>query len=291
MYIIAKKDKRCIMTKNRSVFPSRIVIELTPLCDLSCSMCPRHIVDKHSGYMKFELWKKLIDEIKEKNPDAIVLPFWRGESLLHKEFIKFSEYAIQQNIRLHISTNGHFVVDKKAEVLSLYEFITFSLHTTKGFENALKFVSEYKTQNNIIQASFVDCEEEMKEHFQRLTDSEDLFGFDAIRLYEEHSKEGKFGFTGKEIFQPRYFCPKLNDSLVIAFDGKISRCNHIWNCEAYNLQETSIQKAWDSVVLKEIQVNYPDNLCMPCDQWAGNTNGKVWKKENGKIIKSLKGNS
>lgn len=271
------------MSLNISRFPTRVVIELTPLCNLTCDMCPRHIIDNNSGFLEFELFKRLIDEIHEFSPDTIVLPFWRGESLLHKEFIKFSEYALQKDIRLHISTNGHLVDGKKAEILSKYEFITFSLHTKEGFKKALKFVQEYKTDDNTIQASFVDCEEDMMLYMNQLIESKDLFGFDTIRLYEEHSKDSKFGYSGKEIFQERTFCPKLRNTLVIAVNGEISRCNHIWNTEKYNINDTSIKEVWESKVIQNIRNNYPDALCMTCDQWSGHTNGKIYKKQGDNI--------
>lgn len=259
-------------------FPNRIVLELTPLCNLSCSMCPRHIIEKNSGYMCFTLWEKLIDEIATTDPDAIVLPFWRGESLLHKEFISFSKYALEKKLRLHISTNGHFVKGEKAQILAQYEFITFSIHTIEGFENAMEFVKTYKSEQNTIQISFVDCEKELMPYLEKVTSSDDLLGFDSVRLYEEHTKDGKFGYSGKTINQERFFCPKLENTLVIAYDGSISRCNHIWNTEAEDVNNKSIQDAWNSTVLSAIRENYPDKLCMPCDQWSGNTNGKRWSK-------------
>lgn len=259
-------------------FPNRIVLELTPLCNLSCSMCPRHIIEKNSGYMCFTLWEKLIDEIATTDPDAIVLPFWRGESLLHKEFISFSKYALEKKLRLHISTNGHFVKGEKAQILAQYEFITFSIHTIEGFENAMEFVKTYKSEQNTIQISFVDCEKELMPYLEKVTSSDDLLGFDSVRLYEEHTKDGKFGYSGKTINQERFFCPKLENTLVISYDGSISRCNHIWNTEAEDVNNKSIQDAWNSTVLSAIRENYPDKLCMPCDQWSGNTNGKRWSK-------------
>ncbi len=75
-------------------YPHRIVIELTPQCNLSCSMCPRNYVQTNDGYMSKDLWQRLIDDIAKTEPDAIVLPFWRGESLLHPHFIELIKYAL-----------------------------------------------------------------------------------------------------------------------------------------------------------------------------------------------------
>jgi len=124
-----------------------------------------------------------------------------------------------------------------------------------------------------------------------LTLSNNLQGFDTIRLYEEHTKDGKFGYSGKDIFESRTFCPKLTNTLVIASDGSISRCNHIWNTENYNLNAKSIKEAWESEIIGNIRKNYPDNLCLPCDQWSGNTNGKTWKIEDNLINEKNIGNS
>lgn len=64
-------------------FPSRIVLELTPDCNLSCPMCPRQHIKLEESYMTWEMYKKLLDEIQEENSQAVVLPFWRGKSCMH----------------------------------------------------------------------------------------------------------------------------------------------------------------------------------------------------------------
>jgi len=265
-------------------YPDRIVLELTPICNLSCFMCPRHIIGKNPGYMNSTLWYKLIDEIKDKSLDAKVLPFWRGESLLHKEFIPLSQYALDKGLDLHISTNGHYVEGEKAEILSQYEFITFSIHTDEGYKKAVNFAREYKSESNIIQISFVDVEVDLQHYMKDVLNDDNLMGFDAVRLYNEHSIDGEFGSSGLANENNRIFCPKLDNTLVVSFDGTISRCNHIWNIEQYNLVKNSIQEAWDSIVLNEIRTNYPDAQCSKCDQWEGKTSGNFWKKANQVIV-------
>lgn len=264
-------------------FPTRIALELTPLCNLSCFMCPRHLVEKLKGFMDESLWKKCIDEIAEKAPHAKVLPFWRGESLLHKQFVPLSRYALDRGIDLHISTNGILLNDENSEILKQYEFVTFSIHEEKGYEKAKAFAA-LKDRRATVQISFVECEETAEKYLDEVTATPDLQGFDAVRLYEQHSKDGKFGSTGKAMAQPRIFCPKLLDTLMIAADGTISRCSHIWRTEAdVNLNECTIQEAWDSSVMQRIREHYPDADCGPCDQWSGHTTGKAWRKDAAKI--------
>lgn len=274
-------------------YPNRIVLELTPLCNLACPMCPRHYVKDTDGFMTKELWFKLIDEIAETDPNSIVLPFWRGESLLHPNFVELIEYALQKSIRIHISTNGIMVKDEFAEVLSHCEFVTFSIHTPVGLKRAKEFnalVKERQGHQPTVQISFVTGEKTTEKLLDGIVASPDLEGFDNLRLYEEHTKDGVFGSTGQHIEVKRHFCPKLLHTFVIAYDGSVSRCNHIWVPEqGPNLNRMSIKEAWESEVMQEIRVNYPDKQCGPCDQWTGHTLGASWKKVDGEVKKKVIG--
>jgi len=273
--------------------PNRIVLELTPLCNLACPMCPRHYVKDTDGFMPRALWFKLIDEIAEAAPDAIVLPFWRGESLLHPDFVELIDYALRKNLRIHISTNGILVKDEYAEVLSRCEFVTFSIHTPIGLKRAKAFkhlVDGMQGSKPTVQISFVTGEKTTEKLLEGIVDSPDLEGFDNIRLYEEHTKDGVFGSTGKHVEVQRHFCPKLVHTFVIAYDGSVSRCNHIWVPEqGPNLNQVSILQAWKSEAMNEIRTTYPDKQCGPCDQWTGHTLGASWTLVNGEIKKKIIG--
>lgn len=260
----------------RAPFPLRIVIELTSRCNLSCDMCPRHHLDMDSNDMKRDLWERLIREIERESPQSVVLPFWRGESLLHGEFTELMNYALDRNIRIHISTNGQVLGDDHASVLLRCEFVTFSIHTEKGYRNALKLLSMRTGERPTIQISAVEGEE-TEQIIRSIAAKPDLEGFDSIRLYEEHTKGGVFGRSGHHMEGARSMCPKLQDTLVVAFDGSISRCNHIWLTEDLFVRDMSVREAWNSEGLRSIAATYPDEKCGPCDQWTGHTCGESWR--------------
>lgn len=267
-------------------FPKRIVLELTPICNLNCSMCPRHYIDESEGFMDSELWKKLIDEINIENRKSIVLPFWRGESCLHPEFLELMQYAIDKGLRLHLSTNGHFMDEKFQDIFYKCEFVTFSIHTDIGYKNAVFFAdSKPSWSKTNIQISFVDSEKSVKKFMNSVINDTLLHGFDSVRLYIEHTIGGKFGKSKTDIVRrERIFCPKLVDTFVVACDGSFSRCNHIWDTnDLFNLKVMNIKNIWNSSEMNEIRECYPDKICFPCDQWTGHTNGKVWRKQNGLI--------
>ena len=76
----------------RENFPNRVTIELTNRCNVSCTFCHRQVVNMALGDMSFELYKKIIDEMAEHLPIKMV-PFFRGETIMHPEFVKFMRYA------------------------------------------------------------------------------------------------------------------------------------------------------------------------------------------------------
>ncbi len=165
-------------------YPQRIVIELTAACNLSCSMCPRKHIKEKDGHISRDLWKRLIDEILSESPRSIILPFWRGESLLHPDFIGLMEYASNKSARLHISTNGVLATGDHAKVLSDCEFVTFSVHNKIGYERAKEFLTRKRGENPVIQISFVKNEKTTDEICAALINSSDLAGFDSIRIYD-----------------------------------------------------------------------------------------------------------
>ena len=266
-------------------FPNRVVAELSSECNLACAMCPRKYLAAKGGFMAETLWHKIIDEISDNEPDAIIIPFWRGESLLHRSFVRLMRYALNKKMRIHISTNGVVQDDTITELLLECEFVTFSIHNNIGFASAKRLLRLRKTGSPVIQVSFVRDEVESWERRRSLASSRDLEGFDAVRVYEEHTQEGVFGKTGigvKDNCQ-RTFCSKLTDTIVIAYDGTVSRCNHIWTTEkSCNVKDMTIRQIWNSSYFNKVRGNYPDILCSRCDQWIGHTRGESYRMVNGK---------
>ena len=249
-------------------------------------MCPRHYIKKADGYMSELLFKRLIDEIAIENEQAIVLPFWRGESCLHPDFRKLMCYAFDKGIRLHISTNGHFMTQEFMEIFHRCEFVTFSLHNKLGYTNAIKMI-EHKPDwsKTTTQITCVDSEKNSRQFIDECISDPDLHGFDSLRLYVEHTVGGEFGRNFKRVDTNRVFCPKLAHTFVVSSEGGYSRCNHIWEAEdAPCMFNTSIKEVWNSTRMNEIRMKYPDEQCSCCDQWSGHTNGEAWQKNaNGQI--------
>ena len=122
--------------KNATIFdfPERITVELTNRCNLSCFMCPRNKLKMKLGHMDINLFRKIIDEASKHLPICLV-PFFRGESLLHPKFLKMLTYAKQKGLRpIQLSTNAFFLEQRLREgILDLdIDFISFSVDTNES---------------------------------------------------------------------------------------------------------------------------------------------------------------
>jgi MoaA/NifB/PqqE/SkfB family radical SAM enzyme len=231
--------------------------------------------------MDGSLFKKLIDEIEAENSEAVVLPFWRGESCMHPEFASLLNYALDKGARIHLSTNGHYIDLDFVNIFYRCEFVTFSLHDKHGYENAQRVAERKPTDcRTTFQISFVDSETSTKKYLRECTSDAHLKGFDSVRLYEEHTIGGKYGKSKGRSLSERMCCPKLTHTFVVDADGQFSRCNHIWETETVlNLADVTIREAWESLRMVEIRSRYPDERCASCDQWSGHTNGQGWHKD------------
>jgi len=88
--------------------PLHLDIELTSQCNLKCEMCWQNglLQEAKQGMMKFEVFKKVIDEGIPLGLTAIKLQS-RGESTLHPQLARYSRYAKEAGIQdIQLTTNG-----------------------------------------------------------------------------------------------------------------------------------------------------------------------------------------
>jgi MoaA/NifB/PqqE/SkfB family radical SAM enzyme len=229
-------------------------------------MCPRRftIVEANTGYMTFKLWKKIIDEIANKN--IILVPFWRGESLMHPMVSTMMEYARGKFKEIQFATNG-ILVEKHLDLLLSFDFVSISYHTDAA-KKAIKLLHKHrKHKKPKLQISVVKGEttEKYINQLEKYTD--------IIRIYEQHSVTqlgsigGRFG---------RRLCPKLFTDIVIDYTGNVSRCCHAWiTNDTMNVRDSTIEEIWNGELYSLIRQNYPDHICSGCDQWGRNTVGET----------------
>ena len=105
----------------------RIYIEITNMCNKSCSFCSKSFRKKEE--MCIENFNKVIKGVKE-HTDYVCLHV-KGEPLLHSKFNEIIRICDENNVKVNITTNGS-LLPKQAETLSKYSCIrqiNISLHS------------------------------------------------------------------------------------------------------------------------------------------------------------------
>ena len=129
-------------------FPEAFSIETVNICNAKCWFCPQPEHIRTKGYMHFDIFKKIIDEISNnrKSVKSIAL-FMDGEPSLHKELIKFLQYAKEKKIKnIYLSSNMEFFNEKLISKI----FENDLQGTLKYVIASLDGVSETTHQNNRI---------------------------------------------------------------------------------------------------------------------------------------------
>ena len=117
------------MEKKR--FPDRVTVELTNDCNVSCSFCNRQKIDMSIGYIEDALYYKIIDEMALHKPIKLV-PFFRGEPLMHPHIVEYLHYAKDKGIGpIQMASNALLLNEQMQDALIDVgvDYISFSLDT------------------------------------------------------------------------------------------------------------------------------------------------------------------
>lgn len=281
------------------VFPNRITVELTNDCNVSCTFCNRQKIAMKIGYMKEELFYKIIDEAAMHLPVKLV-PFFRGEPLMHPQIIEFIRYAKSKGIGpIQLASNALLLNDQMQDdlIASGIDFISFSLDTTDrevyrcsrltgNLEISERNVESMgqkcrKRKENglfapMLQVSTINLEEyrpTQKEFIEKWKQYVDI-----VRVYEQHDEKGRLvnpEIQKKvDIFSERMPCRKIFTDMIIYWDGRLALCNYDWDEKRAvgNLLQMSLQEAWDSEVYESIRHmhrtnTYDASICGECHHW------------------------
>ncbi len=278
-----------------SKYPERVTLELTNHCNLECRVCPREFMNDKQGFMDSALFMKIIDEMSEYGINTLV-PFFRGESLLHTDFISLIEYAKKKNMTIQLATNGTLMTKKiaRAIVEAQIDFISFSVdsidpkyyaHMRRGSDftklmngigNMLDERSTQKSQKPEVQISAVDTGMNDKAKQEFVSFWRDTV--QRIRIYPRHTPDGQFGRLKHEQknLPNRLPCHRPFTEMVVYWDGRAVVCNHDWDSteELGNVAVNGLMEIWNSDEYKHLRERHLVNslnkneVCTNCDHWA-----------------------
>lgn len=300
-FIIINISLKLKLTKPLGL-PFLLMIEPSSICNLNCPMCPivlNKTKREKKGHMKFEIFKKIIDEISD---NIIAISLWNyGEPLLNPDLPQMIEYAKKRNIITIVSTNGmllnNFLNAKLINSGLDYLILSFDGATKKTYERYRGEGADYeKVVSNL--KSLIKIKKEMGKtnpfiNLQFIVMKENEH---EIPLIKEFAKQinidklsfKKFTFVGENLdkFLPKEekyilgkykskiqmkICARLWDSSVISWNGEIIPCCGDLNFE-YNLgniNEENFTKIWKSqkyiLLRKQILNNINQiKMCQTC---------------------------
>ena len=112
------KDREYKLSKFRSVIP----IDTVSFCNLKSSMCITKDSKAEKGFMDWDLYTKIIDEIALKNKDAMVFMAFRGEPMVRSRFkpdiFEMIKYAKNKGLtKVVMNSNGCLLTEENSRKL------------------------------------------------------------------------------------------------------------------------------------------------------------------------------
>jgi len=275
-----------------SYFPIRFWIESTNVCNLKCPMCPNDSIEpEKKGFMNFDLFKRIIDEISEFSQDIYL--HHRGEPLLHPEIFEMIKYAKNKGLHSKLHTNATRLTEEKSINLleSGLDFVSFSFdgYTKESYEKMRVGANFEETLSNITRflelkkkfgknkpytvlqfLDFSDSEVDL-EYKKKMKDRFRTLPLDEIREIKAHNwggnvelnqKTSDSSISNKSCTFPWY-------SLTILWDGTVVPCpqDFLGEIELGNVNKSSIRMIWNSnemMNLREQMVSGKYKCLGPC---------------------------
>jgi hypothetical protein len=131
---LKKDDAPTVRSLDAGPLPSRLYIECTAACNISCAQAccaPETGITRtrQAGMLDFELFRRVVDEA---GPSLVRIDFFNyGEAFLHKRAVEMCEYIKSRfpHVYLYTSTNGLALSEEQARRLvhSGIDEVTFSI--------------------------------------------------------------------------------------------------------------------------------------------------------------------
>lgn len=234
------------------------------------------------GFMSWQLYTKILDQLPS---NIVIVPFFRGESLLHPQFVDAME-KLKKFKEVQLATNGDMLhhIPTTTAILNVCTFVSVSLHKFKlkpTYDDISEFLHSAKNEDVTTQVSILETliPQEKKQEFIEAW----LQIVNQVRIYEEHSHIG-YGDILRKIKDNDNPCLKPFNDMVVYWDGKIALCNHDWqNSQPLgDLNTQTINEVWSSEAYQTIRNKHKEGKrrqvqsCRNCDFWSKQTFGELY---------------
>ena len=296
-------------------FPPQIVLETTAFCNQKCIHCAHKTMMRKKGNMDMSLFKKIIEEIADKDRDAEVWMTFYGEALLLRYKLHYMiEYAkkrgleyviLNTNAMLLNSEMGHMLIDSGLDRLifsvdgftkETYEKIRVRGDRDVVFGNIVNFVELMRRRR--AKRPMVEVQYSVMEENEHEVEDFKKFWFERgvnIKIREKLTWTGSVEANNLKAGIPRIACPWAMRACGILWTGDMVGCavDYEGGFIAGNVTNSSIEEVWRGRHrdFRKIHIEHRfdelPRICSTCLDWQavgakdinGRTqNAKTWKE-------------
>lgn len=250
-------------------WPAHFKIELTNYCNLACPMCPHAKMKRAVGYMKPELFRKMIDEAAPFLEFAYLHHL--GESLFHGRIGDFIRYGRSRGVGMGLSTNATYLDQRKGRVLleSGLDFLVISMDGATpdtyerirvggDFATTVRNVRDFfalKKQipnHTTVVVQLIVIEENRHEIEQFAKDWEGQVMIKTARDWAGQVQLGKAYKRPPQLMSP---CRLLWSELTILWDGTVVPCANVFEKQNVlgNFSQQSLGDIWNGPPMRKLR--------------------------------------
>jgi len=286
------------LTENLLNFPKVIPIDTVSCCNLKCSMCFHKNMKRKKGFMPWELFTKIIDEIAVEDKNARIWMVFFGEPFVRAkkkptifDMIKYTkdkgltDVVINTNACLMDEENARKTIESGLDQIYIgidaASSETYSKCRVGGdfktvVKNVLKLIelkNELKSQTPKIFVQLIEMKENSSEK-QEFIDFWTNAGA-TVKIRPKISWAGKVE-SYNQVVSDRYECKWALTTIAITDTGDVVCAEDLDGEHSFgNVYKKSIKEIWNTSV-KEFRENHLKHqwddlhdLCRNCTDWQG----------------------
>ncbi len=227
-------------------------IEITNICNLSCSFCPK--TKREKRYMTSDEFRKIAREVKKFT--SFIYLHVMGEPLLHKELADILSIAEELGVKVNITSNG-FLIDKAKDILlnsAALRKVSFSLHSFEANKTNVtieKYLDDITAAGDTlaskgkvvvfklwnIDSKYLKGENELNDYIVDYIEKKYELDYDLVtklkeecnvnikeHIYIQTAEKFEWPDIEKEEKEDKVFCYGLRDQFAILSDGTVVPC-------------------------------------------------------------------
>lgn len=269
-------------------YPTAVMIEPTNICNLKCPLCPsgNGTLKRPKGYMSFNLFRKIIDEVK--NYATMIILWNQGEPYLNPEINQMVKYATDAGLFTLTSTNLNADMDADEIVKSGIDSMivsvdgatqeTYNQYRVNGnldkvitnVKNIVEAKKRLKSATPIIRWQFLVMkhnEHEIEKIKQMAKELDvDQLSFKTIQIYTkddikflpDNPKYRRYKLSGEEFeikFKMENKCRRMWQQPVVNWNGDVAICCYDKDIEfpVGNVKEQSLLSIWQGKAFQNMR--------------------------------------